>query len=109
MENLHGVGVLFFPTRTLIFPAITVFWCFGVFKEADTLEKIILFISILLLLLYNFWRKLRRLRGSTAQTTSIATSMKLTGYHKPPCLYKNYKHKSIHTNYLGAPKEYLLV
>ena len=74
-----------FSYKTLIFPAITVFWCFGVFKEADTLEKIILFISILLL--YNFWRKLRRLQGSTAQTTSIATSMKLTGYHKPLCLH----------------------
>ena len=97
-----------FSYKTLIFPARTVFWCFGVFKEADTWKR--LFFLFLFLFYYNTGGLLAETPMTSrldSWISSITTSMKLTGNHKPLCLH--YLHKSIHTNYLGAPKEYLLV
>ena len=33
-----------FSYKTLLFPAKTVFWCFGVFKEADTRKRLFFFL-----------------------------------------------------------------
>jgi len=80
----------FLQETSHLFPAWTVFWCLGVFKEAGTRKRLFFLFLFYYYTTGDFWRKLRRQLGQ--QTTSIATSMKLTGYHKPLCLHKDYKH-----------------
>ena len=85
-----------FSYKTLIFPARTVFWCFGVFKEADTRKR--LFFLFLFLFYYNTGGLLAETPMTSrldSWISSITTSMKLTGYHKPLCLHKNYTNQFI--------------
>ena len=109
MENLHSVGVLFFPTRHLFFPQERFFGVLGFLRRlTHGKDYSYYFIFIIIIQLLAETPTTSRL-DSEDNKKHIVTPMKLIGYHKRLCLHKTKCTKSVPTNFLGAPKEYLLV